>query len=35
MMRYRTPNIDRIASEGALFTDTMPSSHVRQDEQHS
>ena len=21
MMRYRTPNIDRIANEGAIFTD--------------
>ena len=25
MMGYRTPNIDSIAKEGALFTDFMPS----------
>ena len=29
MMGYRTPNIDRIAKEGAIFTDPTPSSPAR------
>ena len=35
MMGYKTPNIDRIANEGALFTDGMASRAVRQVVQHS
>src|SRR4029078_13661036 len=31
MMGYRTPNIDRIANEGAIFTDTMDSNHALPD----
>ena len=31
-MGYRTPNIDRIASEGALFTDPTASSPAPRDE---
>ena len=29
LMGYRTPNIDRIASEGMMFTDTMASRAAR------
>jgi hypothetical protein len=31
MMGYKTPNIDSIANEGALFTDGMDSRAARQD----
>jgi arylsulfatase len=34
IMGYRTPNIDRIAKEGAMFTDFMDNKVVPPDVQH-